>query len=55
LKKKNQELRRQRQADKQRGRVHILLNRRSRSAVALAKAIRQSQSFQYVDYYGYRY
>ncbi len=55
LKKKNQDTKKDKKDDKQRQRIHKLMVRRTRKAVALARAIKQSQSFRYVDYYGYRY
>ena len=55
LKKKNQESQKSKKDDKQQQRIHKLIVRRTRKAVQLARAIKQSQAFRYVDYYGYRY
>lgn len=55
LKKKNLEAKRHRQEEKQRARMHRLAARKSRKSIALAKAIKQTSSFKYVDYYGYRF
>lgn len=55
LKRKNLEAKRHRQEEKQRARMHRLAARKSRKSLALAKAIKQSNAFKYVDYYGYRF
>lgn len=55
LKKKNTDLKKERQEEMQKARVHKLLARKSRKSQQLAKAIKQAQAFRYVDYYGYRY
>ena len=55
LKKKREDSRNTKVLEKQRVRIHKLMVRRSHKALQLARAIRQSQSFNYVDYYGYRY
>ena len=55
LRKKNKDSRRQHVLDKHRTQIGQLLGRRTHTALAIARAMRQSQSFHYVDYYGYRY
>ena len=55
VKKKNEDTKKQQQQSKQKQRVTKLLQRRSRKSVALARAIKQAQSYRYVDYYGYRF
>ena len=55
LKKKNADLRKARQEEMAKARVHKLLARKSRKSQQLAHAIKQAQAFKYVDYYGYRY
>ncbi|VDI22950.1 Hypothetical predicted protein, partial [Mytilus galloprovincialis] len=55
LKRKNLEAKRHRQEEKQLARMHRLAARKTRKSLALAKAIKQSNAFKYVDYYGYRF
>ena len=55
LKKKNQDSKKAKKQEVARLRINKLLIRRTRKAMQLVRAIRQSQSFRYVDYYGYRY
>jgi hypothetical protein len=55
LKRKNMETKRHRIEERQRARMHRLAARKSRKSLALAKAIKQSNAFKYVDYYGYRF
>ena len=55
LKHKAHEARKARAAERMKARLHRLAARRSRKSTTLAKAIKDSQSFRYVDYYGYRF
>lgn len=55
LKHKAHEARKARAAERMKAKLHRLAARRTRKSTTLAKAIRESQSFRYVDYYGYRF
>ncbi|XP_070190685.1 coiled-coil domain-containing protein 181-like isoform X2 [Littorina saxatilis] len=55
LKQKYAELKRQKIAEKQRVRSFRSQFRRTRKQQMMVRAVRQSQAFRYVDYYGYRF
>ncbi|GFN93683.1 coiled-coil domain-containing protein 181 [Plakobranchus ocellatus] len=55
LKKKNADLRRQQSLERQKSRMYRVQVKRSRKTQALVRALKESQAFRYVDYYGYRY
>lgn len=55
LRKKYEEAKKIKADEKQRAKIHRLAARRSRKSRVLASAVRQSNAFRYVDYYGYRY
>ncbi|KAK7503064.1 hypothetical protein BaRGS_00005690, partial [Batillaria attramentaria] len=55
LKQKYAEIRRQRAAERQRVKAFRSQARRTRKQQMMARALRQSQAFRYVDYYGYRF
>lgn len=55
LKKKNADLRRQQSLERQKSKMYRVQVKRSRKTQALVRALKESQAFRYVDYYGYRY
>ncbi|XP_046327112.2 coiled-coil domain-containing protein 181-like isoform X2 [Haliotis rufescens] len=55
IKKKNVESRKMKVVERQKSRSARISAKRSRRSASLLRAIRNSQSFQYVDYYGYRF
>ncbi|XP_067675742.1 coiled-coil domain-containing protein 181-like isoform X2 [Haliotis asinina] len=55
IKKKNIESRKLKAVERQKNRSARISAKRSRRSASLLRAIRNSQSFQYVDYYGYRF
>ncbi|XP_046553859.1 LOW QUALITY PROTEIN: coiled-coil domain-containing protein 181-like [Haliotis rubra] len=55
VKKKNIESRKLKAVERQKSRSARISAKRSRRSASLLRAIRNSQSFQYVDYYGYRF
>ena len=55
LKKKNADVRRQQSLERQRSKMYRVQVKRSRKTQALVRALKESQAFRYVDYYGYRY
>ncbi|XP_052810794.1 coiled-coil domain-containing protein 181-like isoform X3 [Mya arenaria] len=55
LKHKAMEARKARAAERQKAKLQRLAARRARKSISLSKSIRESNSFRYVDYYGYRF
>lgn len=55
LRRKNTDLKRARAAEKQKAKMMRIMARKARKTQALTKAVRQSNAFRYVDYYGYRF
>ncbi|XP_060085594.1 coiled-coil domain-containing protein 181-like [Ylistrum balloti] len=55
LRRKNTDLKRARAVEKQKAKMMRIMARKARKTQALTKAVRQSNSFRYVDYYGYRF
>ncbi|XP_033740380.1 coiled-coil domain-containing protein 181-like isoform X2 [Pecten maximus] len=55
LRRKNTDLKRARAVEKQKARMMRIMARKARKTQALTKAVRQSNAFRYVDYYGYRF
>lgn len=47
--------RKARAAERQKAKLQRLAARRARKSISLSKSIRESNSFRYVDYYGYRF
>ncbi|XP_021355282.1 coiled-coil domain-containing protein 181-like [Mizuhopecten yessoensis] len=55
LRRKSTDLKRARAIERQKARMMRIAARKARKTQALTKAVRQSNAFRYVDYYGYRF